>query len=296
MINEIYNVKVIHYANYDEVHIYDKNIIARDDVRVSKNGEIVKVKKCKNKEFNPFTGEYEYMRDFSDKTLQFNAYKSRRRACNTIMKYARNNNDWEYFVTFTLDKEKINRYDFIEISSKISDWLSNMRKRYCPDMKYILVPEKHDDGAWHFHGLMSHVDGLKFEDSGLKDKKGRIIYNIYKYKYGFTTATKVDDIDCSISYLLKYVTKDLFSESVEDIRLIGKKKFWVSRNLNLPKEDNYCCEYVAALKRVLDMNKQYSYDKSSTYLDVSYITLNCKFDDIIDDEYIYKIDYKKGLE
>lgn len=67
------------------------------------------------------------------------------------------------------------------------------------------MPERHKDGACHFHGLLTNCDNLKMVDSG-KFSKGKHIYNhevkgskkIYNinsrnWKYGFTTATKIED-------------------------------------------------------------------------------------------------------
>ena len=62
-----------------------------------------------------------------------------------------------------------------------------------PDFKYLFVPELHKSKRWHFHGIGVNCDKLKFEKSGIV-KNGKEIYNISKlsFKYGFTTATKIE--------------------------------------------------------------------------------------------------------
>lgn len=55
---------------------------------------------------------------------------------------------------------------------------------------------------------------------------------------GFTTATRVKKNEAVTKYITKYTTKDL----MEHIK--GKKKYWASRNLNLPVETTYSLEDV----------------------------------------------------
>ena len=153
--------------------------------------------------------------------------RSRNRTIKSIYDIARSD-AWEWFFTLTFTKEKIDRYDYSQVSKKLSYWLNNMRKK-CPDMKYIVVPEQHADGAWHFHGLFKDVEELDFRFSGHYDKKGRKIFNCLSYKWGFTTATEITDYRKASSYLCKYITKELC------LNTSGKKRYWVSRNVKRPK-------------------------------------------------------------
>ena len=50
-------------------------------------------------------------------------------------------NEFQYFITLTLDKTKIDRYDPEKIYKKLRVWLSNMVQRH--QMDYILFPEYH---------------------------------------------------------------------------------------------------------------------------------------------------------
>lgn len=170
---------------------------------------------------NPFTGEYEMFRTFSEVERSQNV--SRNRTINNLY-YDTRSNIWEWFVTLTFASEKVDRYNFDACTKKLQNWLI-MCRRLCPDMKYILVPELHKDGAYHFHGLFADCDGLGFVDSGHKDKGGKTIYNIGKYRLGFTTATKVQSTEKVSKYLTKYITKDLCAAT------FGKKRYWKSRNL-----------------------------------------------------------------
>lgn len=66
-------------------------------------------------------------------------------------------NDFTHFVTLTVNKEMCDRYDVDACQSHLKDILHNYQricKRQNKDFKYILITEKHKDGAFHFHGLM----------------------------------------------------------------------------------------------------------------------------------------------
>lgn len=229
MINDEYNFKVVHYKDFDEVQFFRDSVICRDNLLIDEDGVITKKKiREKEKYFNPFTGDLEEVININDQ--EFYKYVAFKRSKNVIYKLACNNKPWDYFVTFTFNGEKVDRYNFSEVSKKLSNWIDNIKRKYnCKDMGYIIVPEKHKDGAWHFHGLFKNCDNLNFIDSGIKDNQGRTIYNISNYKFGFTTATKLSDIDKAVSYILKYISKDLFGDNLK-----GKKRYWRSKNLEMP--------------------------------------------------------------
>lgn len=136
-------------------------------------------------------------------------------------------NDWDYFVTFTFNPSKVDSYDYENTSTKLSTWLKNLR-RLNPDMKYVVVPEMHESGRYHFHGLVSNVDSSQFIDSTKWDKKGRTIYNWGSYKMGWSTVTEIGHNESAVKYLTKYITKD----SIQVTK--NKKRYWTSRNLNRP--------------------------------------------------------------
>lgn len=127
--------------------------------------------------------------------------------------------------TLTFNPDKVDSFDYSETTKKLSKWLNNMR-RTCPSMKYVVVPELHKSGRWHFHGLFSNVENMVFVDSEKRDKKGRVIYNVGKYRLGFSTATKIDDVAKSITYVTKYVTKEL-CEVTYGKKDIGVRVMWI---------------------------------------------------------------------
>lgn len=113
-------------------------------------------------------------------------------------------NEWDYFVTLTLDRQRIDRYDPDGLARRTKKWLDNGVQRH--GWRYLLVPEHHKDGAIHMHGLFS--GSLRLVDSGKKDK-GRTIYNLPQWRYGFTTAIRTYGGAQGVSrYILKYIVKD----------------------------------------------------------------------------------------
>lgn len=238
----MYNVKVIKYPDLTtQVRVYHKPILEKID-RNEKEKEVV------IPEIDPFTNNpVKTMHDFKD--LERSLEVSRKRTINSIYEIVRSN-QWEWFLTFTFSKEKVDRYNYDECAKKLSQWLKDMKKRHCPHMCYIVVPERHKDGAYHFHGLFSNCDGMDIRDTGKTvikkwtDSKGRKrfkrskepIYLFGRYKLGWTTATAVKDSLRAGRYILKYITKDLV------VNTKSKRRYWNSRNLEVPEVETYGME------------------------------------------------------
>ena len=64
-------------------------------------------------------------------------------------------NKWDYFFTLTLDPKKVDRYNYDDCCKYIKRFTDILRHKY--SSLYILVPEQHRDGAWHFHGLLANI-------------------------------------------------------------------------------------------------------------------------------------------
>lgn len=129
-------------------------------------------------------------------------------------------NDWDYFVTLTLDKTKQDRYDLNKYSKDLTKWIQNQRRKGI-DINYLLIPEQHKDGAWHMHGLITGLrdkDIRQFtleEDIPKKMKKmiknGRQLYDIpaYRKKFGFVSIERVKSKESVAKYITKYISKAL---------------------------------------------------------------------------------------
>ena len=135
-------------------------------------------------------------------------------------------NDFQYFVTLTLDGDKIDRYDGAAIVKRLNQWTSNMVQRH--GLRYVLVPERHKDGAFHFHGFFTG-DGLQLIDSGTitmagwkhprrprstaqrakwLSEGGRVVYNLPQWTLGFSTALELyGTYSSAVGYVCKYIGK-----------------------------------------------------------------------------------------
>lgn len=137
-------------------------------------------------------------------------------------------NEFDLFCTFTFNPELVDSFDIKTAKTKMSEWLSNTRKRSSPNLMYLIVPEKHKSGRIHFHALFKHFEG-PLVDSGRK-KGGRELLNISGWSWGFSTAVRIDNIEKVSSYMQKYITKDM-------LKIGNKKRYWASRNLQKPEKD-----------------------------------------------------------
>lgn len=113
-------------------------------------------------------------------------------------------NEFRYFVTLTLDPAKIDRYDGAAVTRALGRWADNMVRRH--GLRYILVPEQHKDGAFHFHGFMAGR-GLVAQDSGV-EWDGRPVYNLPQWTLGYTTAQELyGEYSAAVGYCCKYIGK-----------------------------------------------------------------------------------------
>ena len=142
-------------------------------------------------------------------------------------------NHWDWFCTFTLDKKKYDRYNLPKFQKDFTQFIRDERKRG-QDIQYILIPEKHDDGAWHIHGLISGLtEVVSFKDwrkAGHYVKRSlceKDYYNWPRYqkKFGFCSLGKLKCPVRSAFYVSKYVNKNpdrMVTESGSNIYLVSK--------------------------------------------------------------------------
>lgn len=188
-----------------------------------------------------------------------------------ISTYARCNT-WEWFVTLTFSPELTDRTDFKKCMQRVRNFLKNSRRK-AKNLKYLVVPELHSDKeSWHAHILLSNTGDLTFLKSG-KKKHYKEIYNVPGWKYGFSTATKIEDTRKVSKYILKYITKDAH------VLQKHSNRYYVSKNLDLPKETNFLVPgtdtdiFSEILIDSLGMDITWEKTKSNSYTSIKYIEL-----------------------
>lgn len=108
-------------------------------------------------------------------------------------------NHFEYFATMTVNSEFCDRFSLSECQDKIRKIMHKI-KRIHKDFKFLLITEKHLNGAFHFHGL---ITGIPFYINN---------NGYYSCKYfdtlGFNSFSKIRDYTKVSNYILKYISKD----------------------------------------------------------------------------------------
>lgn len=150
-------------------------------------------------------------------------------------------NEFKHFCTFTQNKELRDRFDINEFRKDFAMLVRNLNRTRVEEdkIKYLLIPEKHKNGAWHMHGLLQGLTNEDLREFTLSEKlpykirnqllNGEKVYNWEKYskKFGFFTCTEVKNgVACS-KYITKYITKDLQKNAFEE----GRHLFFASQGL-----------------------------------------------------------------
>ena len=133
-------------------------------------------------------------------------------------------NPFEYFFTWTIDPDLLDRYDPKAIYPKLRNFLSNAVRR--KGFSYLIVPEYHeqkpgeDKPAIHFHGLctLGKVEIERAKDKRghrMTDGKGRPVFHMTDWKYGFSTCVPLDENrERTANYIVKYITKNGGAEKI----------------------------------------------------------------------------------
>lgn len=153
-------------------------------------------------------------------------------------------NPWTWFFTGTLNGEKCDRNDLNGTFKRLSQFLRDFRKKQTGErIVYLIVPERHKDGSWHFHGLihgLSTSELYKFKVSDkIPQKLKRMIrdgtdvytWKEYEKRFGWATFTAVKSYEGVSKYVTKYITKDMQEQNADSNRHL----FYASQKLNKPE-------------------------------------------------------------
>ena len=166
-------------------------------------------------------------------------------------------NKWDHFITITVDPKRFDRWDLNSIYRYLSQWLRDYRKKYSRQVKYLLVPEHHQDGAWHFHGFIS---GIRFEHlsdfiPGVHPQKlidarcknfGRLAAAV-----GYVSLSELRDPVAAGFYVTKYITKEHAHDD------FYQHLYYVSRGLRRARAIADCYASSLSLDKCLDHENQF---------------------------------------
>lgn len=150
-------------------------------------------------------------------------------------------NEFTYFCTFTQDEEKRDRFDLSAFRTDFAQLVRNMNRDRAEGAKiqYLLIPEKHKNGAWHMHGLLKGLTPEDLRPFTLEEKlpqklrkqlkEGIKIYDWTRYRraFGYFTCTEIENATAVSKYVTKYITKDLKTTTAES----GMHLFFASQGL-----------------------------------------------------------------
>lgn len=139
-------------------------------------------------------------------------------------------NDFELFCTFTFDPRKVDSFNLSVTWGVMSRWLHhqrNLARDRGKDFKYLIIPERHKSGRWHYHALISGYSSTLKASNCVTPSLHRV-YNITSFRSGFTTAVFIDSKEGVSNYVTKYITKDF-------VTTFNQRRFFCSRNLVRPK-------------------------------------------------------------
>jgi len=188
--------KAILVGNTLELYIYENNIIQKRKSRKVRRGKRIKTLNFRN----------DHIRRKKSQFLRIIR-------CNLV------GEENPAFVSLTM-------FEIVSIGQAYRDFtvcMSRLRASYGQHFKYVAVPEFQKRGAVHFHML---VWGLSKE----LIQNERLSRNIqHHWQKGFVDCLITDGSPKLSSYIGKYLSKTLM-----DKRLLGKKAYVCSRNLDRP--------------------------------------------------------------
>ena len=222
-------------------------------------------------------GENKYNRNVNDEKLNNNII----RAKSKVLEYALCN-DFQYFVTLTLDAKKMDRSNISEYIKKLGQYIRDIRKSTGQEIEYVLIPEKHADGKnWHMHGLMKGLQDLREYDEKEnipKKMKDKIIkyreenLNLYEWvgytkKFGFNCIEPIRNQEACSRYITKYISKNIDND--KGITEKNKKKYYCSRGLRTAKN----------IKKGVIQTQKIEYDYENEYCKIKWLDM-CQADEI----------------
>jgi len=189
-------------------------------------------------------------------------------------------NQWDFFVTLTIDAKKYDRHNLKEFRSDLSQWLRDYSKKIGSKIDYLLIPEKHKDGAWHMHGFFKGLPVTELRSFTLDEKlpyylRSKIESNQvqfdwvpYREKFGYINAELIKNHKAAAKYVLKYITKDM-SRSVSEVNM---HLYYCSKGLN---------RAVTIAKGTMSANIVPKYDFQNEYVAIMWLENHVPLDDVI---------------
>lgn len=146
-------------------------------------------------------------------------------------------NDFQFFYTQTINSN-FDRFNLEEFKKLILKKFKAY-KRINKDFIYLIIFEKHKNGAYHLHGLIGNV--------GVDLHKNSNGYDTLEFftDIGFNSLSKIKDKDRVANYILKYISKDISKTN-------SGYSYFHSKGLKLPTKDEIYVDNFDSLQLVYE--------------------------------------------
>lgn len=191
------------------------------------SGDIVEQYSYEKNQFVGFEAKNKNGKNKGSLNSEENRDKSLSRARKIVMRTINSNSDLNKFLTLTFE-ENVTDLDYA--NSEFKKWIKRVNyhcfKTKKSVMKYVAVIEFQKRGAVHYHILcnLPYIDVNEFQKIW---GHGFIKLNKIKGDKRRFGSSECDNVG---AYVCKYMTKDN-----DDKRLVGRKSYLMSRNLNKPE-------------------------------------------------------------
>lgn len=163
---------------------------------------------------------------------------SRKRALDNIFGYVLSNT-WKYFLTLTFDPHLVDRDNDESVKYAWQKFRQTLQYHNV-GVKILAIPERHPrSNKLHLHCLVGDIDLSSYMTRAINPhtlrpifSKGRAVYNLNLFNFGFSTVVKVDENNLKVAnYLTKYVIKDFGNIGY------NKKTHFATHNLNFKNKE-----------------------------------------------------------
>ena len=162
-------------------------------------------------------------------------------------------NEWNCFVTFTLDPNKRDRYDIDEFEA-LTRHLKYVRHTRCPELRFMLILESHKDGAFHGHAFM-YLPADFIAQEFTVNSNGYLEWTDISSRFGYMSIKPFDGSPAAVFYVMKYVTKDILPGRVLRTSQGLKGAVVIASNVDIAFHDSlnvyhgdYCCTYFCTVE------------------------------------------------
>ena len=115
---------------------------------------IVKVKNCKKSGFEEISPPQNAYITPSDELDRISLSRAKRRLKEICLC-----NNFTHFATITINSKNADRFSLTQCQELLKKKTKALR-RICSDFAYVFITEKHENGAFHFHGLVKGIPDL----------------------------------------------------------------------------------------------------------------------------------------